>query len=165
MLREILGIRCGLLPWEKQDLLLAITKCYFAARDLLPDDGVAIRQGIMALRTKLRELPNASGKRAAKIDFDKVDGFCEREKEVNRHVIRRDAFNSIFGSDIQRALVVERLIMKQRVTLATSKASTGAPSPKPKGQHKWPDGERRRSFEIIFPLGEKKRKRPAKKAE
>ena len=70
---------------------------------------------------------------------------------MNRYVIKRDAFNSIFGSGTQRALVIEWLIQKQRITLATSKVSAGAPSPKPQGQFIWPDGERRRSIEIVWP--------------
>ena len=61
-----LGIRCELLPWGKTELLDAITKCYIGARDLLPDDGVAIRQGITALRAKLRKLPRISKKAVAK---------------------------------------------------------------------------------------------------
>ena len=47
-----LGIRCGLLPWDKPELLDALTKCYIGARDLLPDDGVAIRQGISGSQGK-----------------------------------------------------------------------------------------------------------------
>ncbi len=66
-----LGIRCGLLPWDKPELLDALTKCYIGARDLLPDDGVAIRQGITALRAKLHELPRTSKKAAAATDFDR----------------------------------------------------------------------------------------------
>ena len=61
----MLGIRCGLLPWGKDELLDALTKAYIGARDLLPDDGVAIRQGIKALRAKLRQLPRTSKKAAA----------------------------------------------------------------------------------------------------
>ena len=117
-----LGIRCGLLPWGKPELLDALTKCYIGARDLLPDDGVAIRQGITALKAKLRELPRTSKKAAAKTDFDQIEGYRTRQKKVNRYVIKRDAFNSIFASGTQRALVVEWLIQKQRITLATSKS-------------------------------------------
>ena len=42
----MLAIRYELAPWEKDELLDAITKCYVAARDLLPDDGVSVRQGV-----------------------------------------------------------------------------------------------------------------------
>ena len=78
---------------------------------------------------------------------------------MNRYVIKRDAFNSIFASGTQRALVIEWLIQKQRITLATPKASAGAPSPKPQEQFMWPDGKRRRSFEIRWP---RKSRRPVK---
>ena len=67
-----LGIRSGLLPWGKAELLDALTKCYFGARDLLPDDGVAVRQGIKALRAKLRQLPRTSKKAATVPDYQKL---------------------------------------------------------------------------------------------
>jgi uncharacterized protein (DUF927 family) len=156
----MLGIQYKLLPWEETELLDAVAKSYVAARALLPDDGVSRRQGITALRAKLRELPRISKKAAAETDFDEIDGYRKRRKKVNQYVIKCDAFNSIFVSRNQRSLVVEWLIQKQRITLATTKASAGAPAPKPKKQHSWPDGERRRSFEIVWP----RKRKAAKKA-
>jgi len=146
-----LGIRCGLLPWGKPELLDAISKCYISARELLPDDGVATRQGITILKAKLHELPRLSKKRARKTDFEKIDGYRRRREKENRYVIKREAFNSIFASETQRALVTEWLIQRQQITLATSKESAGAPSPGPKEQFKWPDGKRHRSIEIALP--------------
>ncbi len=154
-----LGIRCDLLPWGRRELQDALTKCYIGARELLPDDGVAIRQGITALRAKLHKLPRTSNKAAKETNFEKIDGYRERRKKVNRYVIKRDAFNAIFASGTERALVIEWLIQKQRITLAAPKASAGAPSPKPQGQFMWPDGKRRRSFEIRWP---RKSRRPVK---
>lgn len=146
-----LGIRCGLLLWDKPELLDALTKCYIGARELLPDDGVAIRQGMTALRAKLHQLPHISDKAATEPEYDRIDGYQKRRKDLNQYVIRRDALSSIFASGTQRALVIEWLIQKQRMTLATPKASAGAPSPKPQEQFLWPDGKRRRSFEIRWP--------------
>jgi putative DNA primase/helicase len=146
-----LGIRCELLPWDKTELLDALSNCYFGARDLLPDDGVAVRQGILALRTKLHQMPRITDEAVAETDYDDVDGYRERRKKVNRYLIKRDAFNSIFVSGTQRSLVIQRLIQMQRVTLASPKGSTGASSPEPQGQFMWPDGKRRRSFEIRWP--------------
>jgi uncharacterized protein (DUF927 family) len=156
----MLGIQYKLLPWEETELLDAVAKSYVAARALLPDDGVSRRQGITALRAKLRELTRVSKKAAAEIDFDEIEGYRKRRKKVNKYVIKCDAFNSIFVSRTQRSLVIEWLIQKQRITLATAKASAGAPAPKPKKQHSWPDGERRRSFEIVWP----RKRKAAKKA-
>lgn len=113
----LLGIRCKLLPWENSELLDAVKKAYFAARDLLPDDGVAIRQGVEALRAKLKELPRIAKKAAVELDFEKVDGYRERQKKVSQYVIKGDAFNSVFASGSQRELVVDWLIQKQRITL------------------------------------------------
>jgi hypothetical protein len=85
----MLGIRCGLLPWGKLELLDALAKCYIGARELLPDDGVAVRQGIAALRAKLRQLPRVTKKRVKEIDFEESDGCRKREKKENRYVIKR----------------------------------------------------------------------------
>jgi hypothetical protein len=154
----MLGIRCGLLPWGKSDLLGALTKAYIGARDLLPDDGVAVRQGIETFRAKLRQLPRISKKAATAPDFDEIDGYRKRRKKVNRYVLKRDAFHSLFASETQRALVIEWLIEKQRITLATPKASAGAPSRKPQEQFIWPDDKRRRSFQILWPRKPKVKK-------
>jgi hypothetical protein len=56
-----LGIRYGLLPWQQSDLLDAISKCYFGARELLPDDGVALRRGIKALKAVLNRCRGPNG--------------------------------------------------------------------------------------------------------
>jgi hypothetical protein len=159
----MLGIRCGLLPWGKADLLDALTKAYIGARDLLPDDGVAVRQGIETLRAKLRQLPRTSKKAAPGPGYHNIDGYRERQNMVNRYVMRRDAFNYLFASGTQRALVINWLIQKQRITLATAKTSAGAPAPKPQEQFIWPDGTRRRSFQILWPRKPKVTKAANKK--
>jgi hypothetical protein len=116
---------------------------------LLPDDGVAVRQGIESLRAKLRQLPRTS--KTTVPGYNNIDGYRERQKKVNRYVIKRDTFRSLFASETQRALVIEWLIQKQRITLATAKTSAGAPAPKPQGQFVSPDGNRRRSVRILWP--------------
>jgi hypothetical protein len=35
----VLGIRLGILPWDQEALIDAISKCYVSARNLLPDEG------------------------------------------------------------------------------------------------------------------------------
>jgi putative DNA primase/helicase len=159
----MLGIRCGLLPWGKAELLDALTKAYIGARDLLPDDGVAVRQGIETLRANLRQLPRTSKKAAPGPGYHNIDGYRERQSKVNRYVIKRDAFNYLFASGTQRDLVIEWLIQKQRITLATAKTSAGAPAPKPQGQFIWPNGKRRRSFQILWPRKPKVTKAANKK--
>ena len=151
-----LGIECGLLPWEKKELLSAIKHVYRRARDLLPDDGILLRFGISALTETLHKLPNEQ----PGLDYDKVDGCKQQEPEANRYVIKRDAYNAIFSSAEQQALVTSWLMEKGRVTLATPKHSDGPAEPTPQAQFTWPDGERRRSIEIVWRL---KKFRAAKK--
>jgi len=157
-----LGIRCGLLPWDKGELLDAVMKCHVGARKLLPDEGIALREGIAALRARLRELlvmPATSQQTNMTANFDEVDGYRRRQKKCTRYIIKREAFNAVFTSRTQKTLVIGWLIENQRITRAVPNASAGADELKPKGQFFWPDGVRRRSYEIFWP-----RKRRAKKA-
>ncbi len=161
-----LGIRFGLLPWDKDELLEAITKSYVGARDQLPDDGIALREGIKALRVRLRDLPVLPGAQQANIaaNFNKVDGYRQRQEGVTRYIIKREVFNSIFTSGTQRTLVIDWLIENQRITLAVPSAHTGAAELKPKGQFIWPDGVRRRSYQIVWPRKQKASKMAESKA-
>lgn len=149
----MLARRCKLLNWDKKELLDAITKCFGNARDLLPDDGVLLRAGIKALKTKLAALPSlsqlATGK-ASKDQFARLEGYKTRGLWPKYYLIKRDAFNAIFASRTQRNLAVNWLIKMGGITLALQKTSPGAPANVPKAQFPWPDGERRRSYEIIW---------------
>jgi hypothetical protein len=143
-----LGIHYGLLPWKESDLLGAISKCYFGARELLPDDGVALRSGIQALNTILKRLPPSQG--LAKTAYAKVDGYWELEPTSKRYLIRREVFNKSFTSGHERELVLKWLIGRRWLTLGVPKTAS-AGSPIPKVQYDWPDGERVRSYEIRIP--------------
>ena len=114
----MLGIRYELLPWNKAKLLDAIAKCYFGARNLLPDEGLALRQGLKSLRASLRGLP--SRRKLRKPDFRRAIGYRKPCADVTRCIIRVEAFNAIFASDSQKALVIQWLIQQQRITLAIS---------------------------------------------
>ena len=140
-----LAIQFRLVPWKSVALRGAISKCYFASRDLLPDDGVVFRSGRSALSTYLWELP-----KKAEIDADDnsmLNGFREEIPGGHRGLVKREQFNAIFTSNAQRALVINWLIANKHVTLA--KPSSGPK--KIKQQHFWPDGERYRSVEIFWP--------------
>ena len=147
-----MGIRYGLLPWKQSELLDAISKCYFGARELLPDDGVALRSGIQALRTLLRHLPASDrlGK-TAEADYANIDGYSEFGPTSVRYLVKCEAFNSAFARARERELVLDRLIRKRWITLAMPKAASAGSKARPKKQHEWPDGERRRSYEIRVP--------------
>jgi hypothetical protein len=163
----MLGIRYGLLPWEKGELLDAVTKTYFKARDLLPDDGVSLRLGITALRDKRRRLPTVSlplNKSDAERDYDKLDGYKQCLSKTTRYVIKGESFRQIFSTTEQQALVTKWLIEKKRITLAIPKQPTGLSDRNPKDQFIWPDGERRRSIEVIWPQKKKQKKGVARKA-
>jgi hypothetical protein len=149
----MLGIRCGLVPWDKKLLLSAITKAYQGARDLLPDEGVLLRFGIAALRARLRQLPSIpepTPKSGKSFDFEEMEGYRQKTASANRYVIKGERFKKIFTSDEQQALVTNWLIKKGRMTISASKHESM--TQEPRAQFDWPDGERRRSFEIIWPF-------------
>jgi hypothetical protein len=93
--------------------------------------------------------------RASKEAFDGHDGYRERLKKVTRYIVKRDVLNAV--SESQKRLVIEWLAAKKRITFATPKASGGEPRITPKAQFIWPDGVRRRSVEIFWPLKFNKR--------
>jgi hypothetical protein len=147
----LLGIKFGIVPWQPDELLDAIAKCYRAARDILPDEGVALRKGMGVLSAclgRLRRLKGLEGDRST--DWDRIDGYRARSKHRNRYVIKRDAFNAIFATTVQRDLVLRHLIRGEQITLAMSNGGSGT-TIKPKKQFIWPDGQRRRSYELKFP--------------
>ena len=147
----LLGIRFGIVPWQQEELFDAIAKCYRGARDLLPDEGVALRQGLALLMGRLGGLPRRKILKADQsTNWDRIDGYRVRTKRRDRYVLKRDVFNAIFATTVQRDLVLQHLIESSEITLALSKGVAGTAA-KPKKQFFWPDKQRRRSYEITFP--------------
>ena len=144
------AIKLKLLPWSADSCLDAIAKCYFAARELLPDSGVALRRSIQKLVSRLKALPKSEGL-ARNTDYDTLMGFRSGVGGVEQCVIKCEAFNRIFSTAGDRKLVLDRLIEQNRIVLAASKDSASGVQAKPKEQFPWPDGKRRRSFEIRWP--------------
>ena len=87
----MLGIRSGLLNWEKRTLLDAVRKCYVAAVALLPDDGALLSQGVAALSEHLRRLPSVSTpltKNDTKLDFENLDGYKQSTSKADHYVVK-----------------------------------------------------------------------------
>jgi Domain of unknown function (DUF927) len=150
----LLGIRFGIVPWQRDELLDAIAKCYRGARNLLPDEGVAMRQGLAILEARLKKLvrvKSLSKEQVASTDWEKVDGYRSRPRGQDRYIIKREAFNALFATAAQKDLVLKWLIENGRITTAVAKSGGASAVRKPKEQFIWPDDERRRSYEITFP--------------
>jgi hypothetical protein len=147
----LLGIRFGIVPWQADELLDAIAKCYRAARDILPDEGVALRKGMEVLNAclgKLRRLKDLEGDRST--DWDRIKGYRAQSKRKNRYLIKGEVFNAIFATTVQQEIVLRHLIRNKLIKLGTSKSGSGT-TEKPQKQFIWPDGQRRRSYELKFP--------------
>jgi hypothetical protein len=150
----MLGIRLGVVSWNPDELLDAIAKCYRGARDLLPDEGVALRQSLArleALTLTLVRPKSLSQEQIASKDWDKVDGYWMRRSEQDHYIIKCEIFNALFDTTAQRDLLLNWLIDNNRITMALVKTAGAGVSRNPKEQIIWPDGKRRRSYEIVFP--------------
>jgi Domain of unknown function (DUF927) len=159
----VLGIQCKLLPWTEHELLEAVAKSYFGARDLLPDTGAVLRRGKAAFRTLRNRLPFIKRKDRHVFAYENSDGFKENGKAANRYLIKGEAFKNAFSSGEEQALVTNWLTDKRRITLATPKKSAAGSGRKPQEQFVWPDGQRRRSIEIFWPKKKKPKKKKAKR--
>jgi hypothetical protein len=150
----LLGIRFGIVPWQQDELLDAIAKCYRGARNQLPDEGEALRRGLAILRSFLGGLGRRKKLREnASTDWGKIEGYRWRSSDRDRYVIKREVFNSLFATTAQKNLLLNHLIENGQITTAVAKGGGVSTARKPKKQFIWPDGERRRSYQITFPRG------------
>jgi hypothetical protein len=138
-----MAIRQKLVPWTRSELFHAVAKCYFAARDLLPDDGVETRKGLLLLQEELGKLKS----KKAISSFDAETGYRIKKHGTFRYVLKAKDFNSIFDSPRQRALVVASLTKSKRLTMTDPKNAHGKKASK--RQPSWPDGKRRWSYVIL----------------
>jgi hypothetical protein len=144
----MLAYRAGLVGWDSKELLAAIRKCYVKARAMLPDDGLLLRSGLIALEKSLSSLPKVTSPSKSLFDkkrYDAIDGI--RSEQSGLGLIKRYAFDSLFVSQYQIALVEKCLLQNGRLTKAVAKGISSHLAVA-KEQHIWPDGERRRSLEI-----------------
>ncbi len=154
----VLGIECGALPWTKMELRTALKKSFVGARELLPDKGVVLRQGLAALKTLRASIPNRTD-----ADLQNGVGFKDQAGEQNRYLIKWGSFTSIFSSAEQRDLAVDWLVTRRRVTLVHHKTDTQRQSEKLREQFTWPDGGRHRSIEFFWPRQKPKKAKIKKK--
>jgi hypothetical protein len=133
--------------WDLKPALLlqAIRICYRRARAILKDEGLLLKDGLKRFHAAVGELPVLRAKAGGNLPTD-APGYRTVKDNQRRCVIKVEAFAQAFASVEQRRLVESWLIENGQLTLAQVK--TGGVS-KPKEQFLWPDGKRRRSFEII----------------
>ena len=99
-----LAIRSNLLPWRERDLLDAIGKVFYAAKALLPDEGVALRNGLKSLRSLLKDIRHTARLGVDEIDFAKARGICESKKSQRRYLVKNEAFGAIFATPQEKLL-------------------------------------------------------------
>lgn len=139
-----LAIRYDLLPWRRSELLSAMTKCYVAARDILPDEGVIFRDGKQRLLDFIDTLPSSR----KTTDYKKLKGYQYRSGSERNCMIRVSAFNAAFTSRKQRELVIASLQRSGRIKMSDATADRSQAA----YQHTWPDLSRRRSYLLTLPV-------------
>jgi hypothetical protein len=152
----LLGIKFGIVPWTQDELLDAIGKCYRAARDLLPDEGVTLRRGLAIVEARLNTLDRSRAlkrKQLTSTDWDRLDGYRKLLSGRDHYYMRREVFNALFATTAQKNLVLKHLIENGQITTAVAKGGGASAVRKPQDQFIWPDGGRRRSYEIVIPRG------------
>ena len=159
------AIQSNLLPWRERDLLDAIGKVFNAAKALLPDEGVALRSGIQSLQILLNDIRRTARLGVNQIDFEKARGICKPKKSYHKYLVKNEAFVAIFATPRQKALVLKWLAKKGRITLSGPHQAPKE-NRKAREQFEWPDGTRRRSYEIRWPrkaVGRRKDKNKARR--
>jgi len=112
-----------------------------------------LRRGLAILEAGLKKLERSKTlkKQLGSSDWDKLDGYWRRKSGQDRYIIKREVFNALFATNAQKDLVLKHLMENGQVTMAVAKGGDASSKRKPKGQFYWPDDERRRSYEIVFP--------------
>ncbi|UGY26696.1 DUF927 domain-containing protein [Bradyrhizobium septentrionale] len=140
-----LAVRFKLVPWKRAEVKGAICACYRAARDSLPDEGVALREGVGVLTKLLLSLKPK--KEIA--DYEAAPGYRIKTANGYRYYIRKEKFNMAFHTRAQCELVLKWLVETKRI--ATSKPRGKNKARGPKQQFGWPGDKRVRSYRIKMP--------------
>jgi hypothetical protein len=138
----------GVLGWTRDEILKATILCYKAAQDMLPTESNRLRTSIRSMTQALRALPDS--KTVDWAGLDEIPGFRERRGEEMAYLVRVEEFGRIVGDERQKAAVLQWLIARQRIVLKAKITPA-----EPREQFKWPDGDRRRSYEISWPAKKK----------
>jgi len=142
----ILARGAKLVDWDEETILTSVAKFYVAARELLPNDGILLRDGIDLLKEKIATFQQVQiGDERPRKSCDYWEGLQKRVLGNYTCLITREAFDKTFISRAQRVLVERWLIENGMVTLAQKQSGS---TPTPRAQHLWPDKQRRRSIEI-----------------
>lgn len=142
----VLAHKAKLVDWDDEVILKSVTKFYRAARELLPNDAILLREGVELLRKTIATFTTAPFGDELPLDScANWDGFKTHILDNYTCLITREAFDAAFASRMQRNLVERWLVENGMVTLAQKHSDS---TPTPKGQHQWPDKKRRRSLEI-----------------
>lgn len=138
-----LAIKFKLLPWTRTELLAAIGKSFRSALALLPDKHVLLVRGQKAMNSLFDKLHAKEELERGR--FHRVEGYKTKRGSRDVFMIKRNRLHAIFESKEQRNLVLGWLITTKQLSLTSSAKGRNIA----KHQHMWPDGKRRRSYQIV----------------
>jgi uncharacterized protein (DUF927 family) len=138
-----------IVSWSRTEIRDAVLTCFHRARRLIRDDRVLLEEGLLIVERRLQTLPVFGKQSKSKFDFDyceNIAGFTKTNDNGRQvSLLKRDDFENLFSSRQQAHLVESALLANRRLTCAKLKRGSHTEAKK---QHRWPDGERRRSLEI-----------------
>jgi hypothetical protein len=137
-----LAIKFRLLPWTRAALLSALKNTYTSAVASFPTPDASLSDAKKALLAFLKRLPAKSS--LGESGFVRAKGYQFKKSGRTIFVVKRNHFRPIFESDEQQERVLQWLTSTGRLSLARSRSDRNIV----KQQHRWPDGERRRSYMI-----------------
>jgi len=138
-----------LIPWDRKRSAQAVMRCFKRARAVFRDETLDLQNGLKTLDGALNALPVVLRNDDIQwIDFNTTAGFQDMRSQPSSATIKNDAYNGLFDSEAQRRRVTQFLLETGRLRRADSSCSSK--KIEPMKQFKWPDGNRRRSFEITL---------------
>jgi hypothetical protein len=128
-----LAVRLGILPWNESVVLRAVKRCYFAARGQLNVDGDIAARGLRRFRKRVSNLMPG-------------EGYYKANSRIA--VVSADAYRNWFDSKHQACFTLESLLTRKVLRPRKSVRPKVGSWEWAETQPRWPDGSRRRSFEM-----------------
>jgi putative DNA primase/helicase len=150
----VLAIDAGLLPYEKGDLLRAVTRCFLSAISVTAEerDPLASGKAILVKRLKGDRIFRRSSSNGS-FDAGQFDGYVVRDGERLKYVIRASSFREWFKTELGAHKEIIWWLEQKRCLLARQSRSTeiaGRPTDWAERTFAWPGKQSTPTRSIVF---------------
>ncbi len=150
----VLAIDAGLLPYQKGDLLRAVTGCFLSAISVTAEvrDPLAGAKAILTKRLKgdrIFRVRSSSGS----FDADQFDGYVVKDGERRKYVIRASSLREWFKTEPRAYKLIIEWLEKKRCLVARQSRSTEMverPTDWAERTLIWPDEESTPTRSVVF---------------